>query len=866
MTAFFAWWITIQLFGLAALPLTIKIFGWLPDRGYAFSKITGLLLAAYLLWLGAVTGLLVNDAGGILFSLLAAAGISSWVWLARGWEQARAELARFWRERRTHILVVELLFLLTFAGWTIVRAYAPDKIIPAGGEKYMEIAFLNGVLNSPRFPPLDPWLAGYAISYYYFGYVMMGMMTSLTSVTPPVGFDLYDALLFALTAAGAFGVAMNLAAAAGGSQRASRLTGLLGALFVGGLGNLQGLIEGLYSSRALPDTFWRWLDIPDLAGSAQSGSFYPGHGWWWWRASRVVRDLDLTGQPVVFQPIDEFPFFSFLLGDNHPHKLALPFVLLCIGLALNLMLKNAAGQPALMAEEAPSSTGGLFARAWRRRGEIGVLAFYALAMGSLGFLNTWDMPVYILLALLAYAVGKMRSGSRPGLALLLRTLALGAGLGAGAVLLYLFFYLGFSSQAGGVLPYVFQPTRLVHYLVMFGTFIPILAVFVVLAARKAGGRHFPWETFARAWLWITGLSLGAYLLVVFLAAVILSSAGLESFPILQSWLGSKEPGQILGRILGARVSHPWLFLLVSSLLALASAAVLRGSGAGGANTEEAGAHGSTAAAGLLSPAALFALLLALAGLGLTLTVEFFYLRDNFGMRMNTVFKFYFQGWVLMALASAFAVWWVSRHFKPAARALFLAGSAALAAAGLVYPAMAVFSRTEGFSRQPILSAAASVAGDYPGHWAALPDDWQAIQWLRENAPRENGQTPVILEAPGGGYEPSGRISAFTGLPTLLGWINHEGQWRGSQEEISRRLPDIETIYTTPDPQQALDLLRKWNVHYLVLGTPERQFIEETCRKPERSCSASRAAAKFDRFLTPVFTQKSITVYAVPLNP
>ena len=56
----------------------------------------------------------------------------------------------------------------------------------------------------------------------------------------------------------------------------------------------------------------------------------------------MLRDLDLFYKPVPYQPIDEFPFFSFLLGDNHPHKLALPFVLLCVGLALNLLLKKAA--------------------------------------------------------------------------------------------------------------------------------------------------------------------------------------------------------------------------------------------------------------------------------------------------------------------------------------------------------------------------------------------------------------------------------------------------------------------------------------------------------------------------------------------
>lgn len=863
MTAFISWWLITQLFGLAALPITRRIFGWLPDRGYAFSKVVGLLLVAYLVWLGATSGVLVNDPGGILFALLAVAAVSAWLWLTHGWAQARARLRHFWQSNRRQILVVEILFLLTFVGWTLVRAYTPDKILPAGGEKYMEIAFLNGVLNSPRFPPFDPWLSGFAISYYYFGYVMMSVMTMISGVDPAVGFDLYDALLFALTAVSAYGVTSNLVAAAGGKERSASLTGLLGALFVGGLGNLEGLLEGLHSSRVLPGTFWQWLDIPDLAASAQSGSFYPGHGWWWWRASRVLRDLDLSRQPVFYQPIDEFPFFSFLLGDNHPHKLALPFVLLCIGLAFNLLVKKAseaaASQPTSPQgrAEAPGTTRWT-ARLWRRRAEAGLYGFYALALGSLGFLNTWDMPIYVSLVVLAYAAGKIRAGARLNPDLLLHALTLGASLGLGAFLLYLFFYLGFSSQAGGILPHVFLPTRLAQYLVMFGPFVFILAVFLVRAAHSTGGGSFPWAAFGRAWAWTAGLSLGLYLLALLLASAALTAVGIDTFPHLQIWLNGGSLISALLRTVTARITEPWLFLLLSSLLALCLTSLLRGVRPA-AETVPASQTRQP-----LSPAVLFALLLALVGSGLTLTVEFFYLRDNFGMRMNTIFKFYFQGWILMACASAFAAWWVAAHARPVARSVFLAGTAVLVAAGLVYPVMGFYSRTEGFSRQPVLSAAASVAGVYPGHWAALPDDWAAIQWLTANQPAADGQVPTILEAPGSGYEPRGRISAFTGLPTLLGWANHEGQWRGGQEEINNRLPDIETIYTTPDPQQALDLLKQWNIRYVVLGNAERQFIAEICRQPERSCSAARAQAKFDRFLVPVFSHQSITIYAVSL--
>jgi YYY domain-containing protein len=841
---FILWWVIIQVFGLAALPLARRVFHWLPDEGYAFSKAVGLLVTSYLLWLGASAGVLVNDTGGILLALMLLAGESAWISWRQGREPFRASWGAFWQAHRGHMITVEALFLLSFAAWALVRAYAPDKILPVYGEKFMEIAFLNGVLNSALFPPLDPWLAGYAISYYYFGYVMMAVMTRLSGTLPAVGFDLYNALLFALTAITAYGLVFNMVAAAGGKPGQARASGLLGALLTGGMGNLGGLMEGLQSSRALPEGFWRWLDIPGLAESGQSGSFYPGHGWWWWRSSRVLRDLDLSYQPVIFQPIDEFPFFSFLLGDNHPHKLALPFVLLAAGLALNLLLRvTAGGFPAQAVPEGLSGARRWAAWTWIRRSQAGWLLFYAFVLGALAFLNTWDFPIYLGLTVLAYGAGRYWTGQRAASRLAVEMLALGAALGSAAVLLYLFFYLGFASQAGGILPYVLPPTRLPQYLVMFGPFVFVTAFLAAWAAARSSGGGFPWRSALLAWAGIAGAVYALFLLVLAAGGLLLSLGGVPLPGYLQELLGSGSLGGALANILLARLANPWLFLLLTALLGLLITAILRAN---------------------LAPPVLFALLMALTGLALTLSVDFFYLRDNFGLRMNTVFKFYFQGWVMLAIASAFGVWWVSQESGRLLRALFLGGAALLIAAGMVYPLMAVYARTEGFSRQPTLDAAATFAGEY-GHssWAARPDDWAAIQWMLGNARRSPGRVPTILEAPGGGYQLFGRVSAFTGFPTLLGWTNHQGQWRGGTREINERQPDIVTIFTTPSPYQALELLHRWQVEYVIIGDLEREYIQRTCEQPERGCNPRRALEKFDQILLPMFNQGGTTIYAVP---
>ena len=912
MIAIVIWWIIAQVLGWVTLPIAMRFFRWLPERGYAFSKPLGLLLVSYIVWLGASTGFLRNDLSGILFAILLVTAVSAWLLFRRsGEESLAAELTRFLRQNRRLVITVELLFLVALAAWAGLRAYAPYKIEPTGGEKFMEIAFLNATLNSPQFPPLDPWLSGFGISYYYFGYVMMAIVTRLSAVAPGVGFDLYDALLFAFTLLGAFGVVYNLVkvctphagtgphAVGAGLRPAPPGTragdgqpiaaGLLGAMLVGVMGNLSGLLESLHAKGILGERFWQWIDVPGLASAPVINSWYPGQIFlWWWRGSRILSDKDLLGQSVIFQPIDEFPFFSFLLGDNHPHVLALPFVLLCIGLALNLLLRQLSLTPKgnVLGEVSPSPSGdgrGEGRRWWNPPafsldGDWALFIFSALLIGSLGFLNTWDMPIYLVLVVLAYGLGEAVRRGRVEGRLLLRTLVLAIGLGMASILLYLFFYISFGSQARGILPYLLPPTRLPQYLVMFGPFNFVLVSFLVAYTVSRRGLRLA----LRWWLRILLICVGVFVLVLLLssavAAVAQDPTGATPNPVLQQIFAGLALGDGIPASVMARLRDPWLLILLSGMLAAAVTGALLNlnprsvpqpgaqakrdaekdaSSTAGDPQAEAISSPSEAGRGEVDASALFAFLLIFAGIGLTLLVEFVYLHDSFGARMNTVFKFYYQGWVMLACASAFGLWWLGAHLrKPLVRTLVLAGALIAIAAGMLYPGMAIPSRADGFSAEPNLDGASSIAH-------SRPDDWAAIEWLRQNAVTTDGSVPVILEAPGRSYDYEGRISAFTGYPAVLGWAVHESQWRGNYDEQGKREPDIVTIYTTHDGQVMLDLLRQWQVDYLILGSPELGYIQEVCAQTGQSCTLGTAVRKFDQLLTPVFSQGEVTIYAVP---
>ena len=108
---------------------------------------------------------------------------------------------------------------------------------------------------------------------------------------------------------------------------------------------------------------------------------------------------------------------------------------------------------------------------------------------------------------------------------------------------------------------------------------------------------------------------------------------------------------------------------------------------------------------------------------------------------------------------------------------------------------------------------------------------------------------TVAEAVGDSYSEYARISTFTGLPTVLGWPNHEGQWRDLVLQGTRK-DDIQTLYTTPDWVTTQGIIDRYQIRYIVVGNLERttyQVNEE----------------KFSRFLKPIFQQGSITVYEVP---
>jgi len=790
MLAVLIWWVVIQLITLAALPITMRLLRFLPDRGIGCARPVGLLLVSYTFWLLCTLGFLQNTAPSLVAVVLGL-GVASVVLF----RSRRGEMAAFLRQNWRQVLVGELLFLVALGLFAVFRAYNPDI---AHTEKPMEYAFLNAILRSEAFPPHDPWLSGFAISYYYLGYVVMAVLTRLSGLESAITFNLTNAMLFAMTLSGAYSVVWNMVQVhrqrrgdgGGGTASAwgATLAGLFGGFMVALMGNLEGVFEIIHAKGWGSPALWEWLDVRNLGTTSPSYTWLPQDGWWWWRASRVIHDRDALGRSA--EVISEFPFFSFLLGDNHPHVLALPFVLLAVALALNVLAGRAGRSEAAAAVTCARerSYRGLLESLWL--GWSWDIPLWALLLGALSFLNTWDYPIYLGLFILAYGVRRYVDDARTGWSWLGDTAALGLILLGLSIALYAPFYLGFRSQAGGVVLGTAK-TQTQQYFLMFGTQIVVLAAF--LAARAAG----LWQATTH----LTPVRAGVGIALALVAAMFLA-------------LGWWTAGGVMLMVVAASV-----------LLACAVCG------------QEDGRPGS--------PAVVLALAMAIVGLLLTVAVEVGFLRDTFGTRMNTVFKFYYQAWVLLSLAGAFGAYYVvvevarEGFARRLAVGAWMAAGTVLVLAGSTYTVAATISKAGAFRGEPTLDGTRYVATYRP--W-----EHDAVAWLRDHAP----SGAVLLEAPGGSYTEYNWVSAATGIPTLLGWGGHQLQWRGSYDEPARREPDIALVYEGAPAEMVAEVLERYGVEYVLVGPNERS----------RYGVGPAALRALETIMTPVHENERITIY------
>ena len=867
------WLLLIELMGLLVFPFTYRLFTGLPDRGWAFSKPLALLLIAYGTWLVGLSHTLDNSRWTVLLVLAVLAG-GAWLTGRGHWAEMRA----FLRQQVRMVAMTEGLFLAVFIAWVLYRSFVPDI---AHTEQPMDLMFLNAVVTSPHYPPADPWLAGEPVSYYYFGYLTVGVLTMLSGLATAVAYNLALASTAALGALAAFGVAFNLVRLGRGSFRGAALAGVAAAFLLVGASNLGGTLNLVQAAGIGSEGFWQGVGIGGFtAPDGPSTTWVPASsGWWWFQTSRVIPGT-----------INEFPMFSFVLGDLHPHVMSIPYVLLALGIALQLYL----------------APGLLTLRGIREHWPLMVAA--PVVLGVVGAINGWDLPLALTLMGGAVFLHAVRHGGRlhaspsrvgqvgAGVAIaatllllpiafvlrddqtaLVRIVVIGIGLlalgffavvdrlvvraaaftvalVAVAAFLLIPFLLTFDSSASGPLPLRGLMTRPLHLILVWGVTGGLALAFLVVMRRSilepgaAWGNRFMLSVaigFLPVVIWIQNVwGPLAYAVLVF--AFVMKKLGFR-------WAGVDETALSIGsgisRILGVGLLVALLLYngitegeggvggarsAVSRLLVvvpMATVATIAVYGAwtvaqriGGAVRGRRRGAGSPEEANVLALGVLAVVTLLIMG------AELFYVVDIFGgdlRRQNTVFKLYYQAWMLMAVLGGVSLYYVTRRFDRR-RLVGRLGSGVwvtvlVVALGAVlyFPLAAPYARASEVRVHGLtLDGQAHLATTA---WA----EYQAILWVRESLPRdavvvESAVVRCAQDVRGcSQYTEAARLSGSTGRPTIIGWSQHEYTWGRDPAHLAERQDDVREIYETTDAVQAKELLAKYDASYVVVGPRER---------------------------------------------
>ncbi len=807
------WWLVLELLGLVGLPLSLWLFRRLPDHGVSLSKSFGLLLTGYGAWLLTSLGL-----GGFGFGLIVAVAAlvaGGGVWACR---RADLDIRAVLRAQRWWWALTEAIFIVTLLVSLAVRLHGPDWTTGIGHtETPMDFTFLNGILTSSAFPPQDPWLAGYPINYYYVGYVLIALLTRVSGLPSAVTFTLALPTIFALAGVSIAGLVWNAtgllprlgaadeavaetddAAPTPAPRRVGLRLGcaLFAVVLVLLMGNQMPPLMYLTGTPAVTA-----LDGSELVSAVQQS---------------------LAGKPQITlsAPVNTDDFGTLTTIERKPGKQLGDFFwwpsravwdtrstgeaaqrgyaiteFPMFSLALGDMHPHVLGLPvtllalALALNLLASTT----APALLARGGRLELALTAIVIGSLYAINSWDLPTYFLLYAGALGLAFAWHAPQPPALALRRWAATVAVLGAACYLLWLPFYAGFTSLVGGKgFPLGMAPARtgLHAMLGMFALFlIPLVAVLVSNLGRGRATATFG----------------------------IVQSASRANLPnLLLAWPIITLVAALAGLALGWQL----FWLLPLALWALSEAY---------STTDR--------------TRSLVLLLLAMGALVVWGT-DVVYIRDTFGNRMNTIFKFFYQVWMLWGVGAGVALWLLLRRPRPTT-ALWLAPFALLFIGGSFYGVLAPNWK----STQPTtLNGLAQVERDQPA-------DTKAIAWVRANTPGD----AVILEAPGGGYNTRNALVAMTtGRQTVVGWWgSHELQWRGGQPEVlkvlSERDREATTIYTALDAEEAQPLLDKYGVDYVYVSAREQELIAKNAAPPA-------ALTKFAEFMEQVYNADGVTIY------
>lgn len=358
------WYFFLLILGVIFIPLTKKVFNKFFDWGYPFAKTLAILFLSYSIFSLGVLKILPFYQESLLFLSLLFLAVNIFFYKSFSLSSSGKKQ----KKRRIKLVIFEeILFFVAFYFWVFIRGQEPSI---RGLEKFMDFGFINSILRGKYFPPLDMWLSGKTINYYFFGHLTGATLIKLTGITPDKGYNLILATIFALAISETFSLSFNLVYHSFKNIKNSVIAGILGSFLVnlgGNLHTIYAFTKGYPNDNPIP--FW------------QIFSGFNPEKYWYPNATRFI--------PYT---IHEFPSYSYVVADLHGHVFDLPFVLLTLAILFLFYLKHINKSHS---ETKPNNLP-------QMRKITGWVVFLGF-LGSIHYMtNAFDGPIYLLLTLFIF--------------------------------------------------------------------------------------------------------------------------------------------------------------------------------------------------------------------------------------------------------------------------------------------------------------------------------------------------------------------------------------------------------------------------------------------------------------------------------
>ena len=463
------WLILIEVVGFATFVIFLSIFRKIPDKGYSISKPLGIICLSLATWLISISKIIPATEITTILIFIALIICSLIIGTIR-----IKTLNQIVKDNWRIISLTELIFLLTYLIFFSIRYFDPGI---NHTEQPMDFAFLNSSIRTVSGQPLDPWFHGHSISYYYFGYWVFGTLSKISLIPTVATYNLSLVAIPAMTASSIFTLTSIL-------LRFSRVKfdflkiscSVIASLTAVFMGNLQGFLEFLRINSIGSTGFWQRVCIDGMQNPAVNtiDSWRPTEFWWWFRSSRIINYFGPACEGQGFDyTINEFPFFSYLLGDLHPHVMATPFLLTFVYIAYDLSKKDLTKPLGLMY--------------WLEVALAGVM------LGCVSFINMWIAPICIAIILGIYSLHWL-SNSNLNPIKLAKSISLVLVIGALVLIPYLW---SFQSSIDGLSKTQYQ-TSIIHGFVVWS---PLLILSIPIIVSTFWTTHI-----STAWKYHLGIS------------------------------------------------------------------------------------------------------------------------------------------------------------------------------------------------------------------------------------------------------------------------------------------------------------------------------------------------------------------------